>query len=73
MAISKAELVEAIKKDQGDLSLRAYAAHLGVSAAYLSDFYRGRRDAGKTLLSLFGYRRTRTVTDLYIKTRKEKA
>jgi len=37
MAISKAELVEAIKKDQGDLSLRAYAAHLGVSAAYLSD------------------------------------
>ena len=70
MAITRQELVNIIQGEQGDKSLRSYATYLGISPAYLSDFYHGRRDPGIKLLGQFGYRRQRTVTDLYLKTRK---
>ena len=67
MSITHLDLIKIVQKKQGDLSLRSYAISLGVSAAYLSDVYRGRRDAGPTLLKHFGYRRTKTITVLYFK------
>lgn len=73
MALTRLELIKLIQQRQGEMSLRSFATSLGVSAAYLSDFYRGRRDAGPSLLKHFGYRRLKTVSVRYMKTRKEAA
>ncbi len=38
----KEDVVEMLKKDQGDRTLRAYATAVGCSASYLHDVYNGR-------------------------------
>ena len=45
-------------------SQKAAAAHLGVSAAYLSDVLRDRREPGPKLLSALGMKRTVTYDKL---------
>jgi transcriptional regulator with XRE-family HTH domain len=65
---------DVIKKLQADqeaqkLSLRQYARTLNVSAAYLSDVYRGRRDPGPTLLEHLGLERKVVTTVTYVKRR----
>ena len=49
------ELVELIKKRKGKASLRAFATEIGLSAAYLSDVFRGNRAVGPRLAVLMGY------------------
>jgi transcriptional regulator with XRE-family HTH domain len=55
------KMVEVLKKKQGELSLRQFAQKLGLSAAYLSDVYRGNRQAGRRLLKLTGMHKIVTV------------
>lgn len=70
MAITRLELIKLVQQRQGEQSLRSYALAIGVSAAYLSDFYRGRRDAGPTILKRFGYTREKAVELTYTKAKK---
>lgn len=46
-----------IKKRQGDRSASEFAKELGISPAYLSDVYLGRRDPGDKILSKLSIQR----------------
>jgi transcriptional regulator with XRE-family HTH domain len=48
--LSKAEVVELLKKQQGKRRQKEFAAYLGISPAYLCDVYQGRRDPGPAIL-----------------------
>jgi plasmid maintenance system antidote protein VapI len=48
-------------------SQRAYAKHLGVSQAYLSDVINGRRDISKEMAQLLGYKRL----TIFVKTNRK--
>jgi len=67
----KEDVVKKLQADQEaqKLSLRQYARTLNVSAAYLSDVYRGRRDPGPTLLEHLGLERKVVTTVTYVKRR----
>jgi transcriptional regulator with XRE-family HTH domain len=49
--------VDLLKRRQGDKSLRQFAVQVGVSAAYLSDLYRGNRFPGPRILHFLGLKR----------------
>ena len=68
--MTEADFIELLKRQQKGLSLRAYAKRMGVSVAYLSDVYRGRRAPGPKLLGLNGFARRRTTTTELIRLRK---
>ena len=56
--MSEQEFIDLLKKKAGDAgSGRALSRELGVSAAYLSDVMRGRRDPGPKILDPLGYER----------------
>ncbi len=67
----KEDVVKQLQSEQEKqkLSLRQYAKQLNVSAAYLSDVYRGRRDPGPTLLDYLGLERKIVTTVTYVKRR----
>lgn len=65
----KKDVIEKLRKDQGERSLRGYASDIGCSAAYLSDVYNGRRDPGPKLLDHLNLERQETVTVTYTKRR----
>jgi len=67
----KEDVVKKLQADQDaqKLSLRQYARTLNVSAAYLSDVYRGRRDPGPTLLEHLGLEKKVVTTVTYVKRR----
>lgn len=65
----KEDVIEMLKEDQGEQSLRSYATAVGCSAAYLSDVYNGRRDPGPKLLDHLGLERKEKVTVTYQKRR----
>lgn len=46
-----------MKKQQGERSLRTFARDLGITPAYLSDLYLGRRDPGEKVLSKLNIQR----------------
>lgn len=62
----KEDIISKLKQDQGERSLRAYAASIGCSAAYLSDVYRNRRDPGPKLLRHLNLQRKSVTTVTYI-------
>jgi hypothetical protein len=59
---TESDLIELLKKRQGKSSLRAFADSLDLSAAYLSDVYRGKRAVGPSLCKALGFERTKTTT-----------
>jgi transcriptional regulator with XRE-family HTH domain len=65
--MTREQAIAILRKQQGVWSLRQYAEHLGVSAAYLSDVYLGRRDLGPKLLKPLGLRKIKTSTIVYEK------
>lgn len=65
----KEDVVEMLKKDQGDRTLRAYATAVGCSASYLHDVYNGRRDPGPKLLDHLNLERKEKVVVTYQKRR----
>lgn len=58
-----------LQAKQGDKTLREFASVVGVSAAYLSDLYRGNREPGKKIMKFLGLRKSRVVETSYAKTR----
>lgn len=48
------DVVDMLKNRQGDRTLTALAAEIGVSKAYVSDIYKGRRNPGPTVLEFLG-------------------
>lgn len=52
--ITQDKVVGMLRKKQGKRSLREFARELGISAPYLSDIYKGRRNPGPAILDQFG-------------------
>jgi len=48
------QVIRELKTRQGERSLRQFARELGISAAYLSDVYLGRREPGPKVLQSLG-------------------
>ena len=63
--LTSTELIGRLKKLQGERSLREFATALGVSAAYLSDVYRGNRAIGNKLCRKLGVTKTRELITTY--------
>lgn len=61
MAIENHQLVDIIRKRQGENSLRTFATSLDLSAAYLSEVMRGMRPVGPKLAKAFGYVMVKTT------------
>ena len=59
---SENEVVELLKAEQGDRSLRQFAEQLGISASYLSDIYLGKRSPGPAVLEVIGMEKVTTET-----------
>ncbi len=54
MAMSEQEVIQLIRSQQGERSLREYAEAIGVSAQYLSQIYNGKCSPGPSCLRHFG-------------------
>ena len=52
--LTKSEVLAKMKKQQGKRTAREYAAELGISPAYLSDIYAGKREPGPAILDRLG-------------------
>ena len=48
--LTREAVIERMKAAQGERSLRQFAIEIGVSAAYLSDVYLGKRGIGQKIL-----------------------
>jgi len=59
------EVMARLKARQGERSLREFADELGLSAAYLSDVYLGRRGIGPKLLKTMGLTKDEQITVTY--------
>ena len=59
------KVIDMLKKRQGKRSLREFARELNVSAAYLSDIYKGRRNPGPAILEHFGLSKRVTISTAY--------
>lgn len=56
------EIIEELKEDQGDTSLREYAKTVGCTASYLSQVYNGVRPPSETLLTRINIERQTTYS-----------
>jgi hypothetical protein len=65
--LTRTDVVDLLKKRQGNKTLRLLGLELGLSAAYLSDVFRGNREPGPTLLAILGLERTKTTDITYMK------
>lgn len=65
--IDREHVNELLRRKQGDRSLRAFAASVGVSAAYLSDILRNNRQPGPKILKMLRVRKIKTITYRYEK------
>jgi hypothetical protein len=68
--LNNEQVVQKIRDKQGAMTLRNYALSLGISVAYLSDIYQGKRDPGPKILKKFNLTKTRVTTVSYAPTRK---
>ena len=55
--LTREAVIERLKVAQGERSLRQFAIEIGVSAAYLSDIYLGKRSPGNKILKHLGIAR----------------
>lgn len=63
--MTREQAIKVMRKAQGDLSLRGFAFKLGLSAAYLSDVYRGNRSLGPALCRHLGLKAITTTETRY--------
>ena len=52
--MTEEEVIDLIKEAQGEKTLREFGDEIGVTAAYISDVYNGRRSPGAKILTPFG-------------------
>lgn len=69
-SMTEEEVIALMKTTQGGRSLRAFAAELKVTPAYLSDIYNGRRSPGPAVLKFFGIDKQRQIIVEYAFFRK---
>lgn len=65
--LTRAQVNSLLRERQGDKSLRKFAEEIDLSAAYLSDVYRGNREPGPKLLRLVKVKRIKKTTIEYRK------
>jgi len=70
--LTEAEVLNIMKAEQGAQSLREFAATIGVTPAYISDIYNGRRHPGAKVLDHFGIGKTSQIIVEYVFFRKKK-
>ena len=63
--LTRIQVIDLLRKRQGKKSLRRFGDEIGVTAAYLSDVFRGNREPGPTILTLLGVVRTKTTETTY--------
>lgn len=66
----KEDVIEKLREDQGDRSLRKYATAIGCTAAYLSDIYNNRRDPGPMILDHLNLTANKVTTVTYTEKKK---
>lgn len=64
-------MIGIMRTEQGTQSLRSFAGVIGVSPAYLSDIYKGKRRPGAKVLGYFGIGKTRRTIVQYLFFRKK--
>lgn len=57
------QVIDFLKKQQGERTQREFAEEIGITSAYLSDLYLRRRDPAEKVLGKFGITR-KTVYEL---------
>lgn len=57
--ISNPQIIKELKRRQGSLSQKAFASSLGITPAYLSDLYAGKRDPGPKVLKVLGLKKVK--------------
>jgi transcriptional regulator with XRE-family HTH domain len=55
--ITLSQVLDLLKKKQGDRPASDLAEELGIGRSYLSEIYSGKREPGETVLSALGLRR----------------
>jgi transcriptional regulator with XRE-family HTH domain len=55
--MTRDQVVEILKKRQGELSQTAFADTLGISQGHLNQIYTGKKDPGASVLSKLGLRK----------------
>jgi transcriptional regulator with XRE-family HTH domain len=56
--MTRDQVVEILKKRQGNLSQMAFAERLGISQGHLNQIYTGKKEPGASVLSKLGLTRT---------------
>jgi hypothetical protein len=69
-SIENHELVDIIRKRQGDRTLRSFAKSLQFQPTYLSEVLNGIRPVGGRLAAEMGYKRVKTVRIRFAKKAK---
>ncbi len=70
IALMKTEdVIEVLRKRQGEMSLREYARIVGCSHSYLYDLYNGGRSPGNKIMKFLGLKKRRVVETSYVKAR----
>jgi len=70
--LTESDVLDIMRAEQGAQSLREFGAIIGVTAAYISDIYRGRRHPGAKVLDYFGIGKTSQIVVEYVFFRKKK-
>jgi len=70
VTMTEEEVIQLMKAEQGDSSLRDFAKEIGVTPAYISDIYHGRRSPGEKVLQYFNIGKSRRVIVEYVFYRK---
>ena len=58
--LSSDDVIGLMKRKQGTRTMRGFSRDLGLSVAYLSDFYHGRRMPGPAILKHLGVEKVET-------------
>lgn len=65
--LSREDVIDMMKRRQGDRSLTALAEELSLSKAYISDIFNGRRSPGPSVLKKLGLESLTKVVTTYRK------
>jgi transcriptional regulator with XRE-family HTH domain len=57
-SFNESEVIAMLKANQGKRTQAEFAEHIGITAQYLGDVYRGRRAPGPTILDYLGLEKT---------------
>ena len=59
--MNREQVIELLRKRQGSMTLKDFAASLGLSVGYINDVYCGNRCPGPSILQALGVEKVTTV------------